>query len=189
MPYNFDRLIERRNTNSIKWKLYPQDVLPLWVADMDFAAPESVLAALRTQVEHGILGYEFPTPQLTETVAARMESLYGWQVSPDAVVATPGVIAGFSAAARTVCQPGQGLLVQPPVYPPFLKLHENVGLVRQDAPLTLNMKNRSLRYSVDFDRHVPALQSTQPHRADVLTCRPVPHGGDLFEERDCHLLR
>ncbi len=87
---------------------------------MDFAAPEPVLEALRRAVEHGIFGYEFPTKELRETVAARMEKLYGWQVSPEMVVATPGVIAGFNAAARTVCTAGQGILVQPPVYPPFL---------------------------------------------------------------------
>ena len=95
MTYNFDAIIDRRGTNSSKWRQYPEDVLPLWVADMDFAAPEPIRAGLQRFVEHGVLGYEFPTRELRETVAARMQTLYGWQVSPDAVVATPGVVAGF----------------------------------------------------------------------------------------------
>ncbi len=101
MPYNFDSMIERRDTNCIKWRQYPQDVLPLWVADMDFAAPEPIRKALQCTLEHGVLGYESPTRELRETVAARMQTLYGWQVSPEAVVATPGVVAGFTAAAHT----------------------------------------------------------------------------------------
>ena len=126
MMYNFDSIIERRDTNSIKWRQYPQDVLPAWVADMDFAAPEPIRAALQRLVEHGVFGYEFPSKELRETVAARMQTLYGWQVSPDAVVATPGVVAGFTLATNALCSAGQGLLVQPPGYPPFLKVN---GLV------------------------------------------------------------
>ncbi len=132
---DFDRTIDRHKTNSVKWKHYAPDVLPLWVADMDFAAPEPIQKALRDAVAHGIYGYEFPSKELRETVAARMDNLYGWKVSPDMVVATPGVIAGFTAAAKTVCSAGQGILVQPPVYPPFLGVHNCGGLVRQDAPL------------------------------------------------------
>ena len=125
---DFDTIIDRRGTNSVKWKNYSEDVLPLWVADMDFAAPKPVQDALRSAVEHGIFGYEFPTKELRETVASRMDRLYGWRVSPDMVVATPGVIAGFNAAARTVCTEGKGILVQPPVYPPFLSVHKNTAL-------------------------------------------------------------
>ena len=129
MPYDFNRLIDRRATNSAKWRFYGPDILPLWVADMDFPAPEPVQVALRRAVERGIFGYESPTKELRETVAARMEDLYSWQVSPEMVVAMPGVVAGFNAAARTVCTAGQGILIQPPVYPPFLSVHKNSALV------------------------------------------------------------
>ncbi|MDP2993590.1 MAG: pyridoxal phosphate-dependent aminotransferase, partial [Anaerolineales bacterium] len=71
MPHDFDRVIDRRGTNSAKWKLYGPDILPLWVADMDFPAPEPVQEALRRAVEHGIFGYEFPTKELCETVSIR----------------------------------------------------------------------------------------------------------------------
>ena len=79
MSYNFDTIIDRRSSNSIKWNKYPEDILPLWVADMDFPAPPPVLEALYKAVEHGVLGYEMPSTALMETVAA-----------PRALSPTPG---------------------------------------------------------------------------------------------------
>jgi cystathionine beta-lyase len=184
MGYVFDRIIERRGTNSIKWRQYPEDVMPLWVADMDFAAPEPIVAALRAKVEHGIFGYEMPSRELAETVAVRMQKLYGWQVSPEAVVATPGVIAGFTAAAQAVCTAGQGILVQPPVYPPFLNVHESGGLVRQDAPLTMTAEGRTLRYAVDFDVFAKAVNSGGAQTGLFLLCNPHNPTGQVYSRDD-----
>ncbi len=121
MPYNFDNIIDRRSSNSIKWTKYPEDVLPMWVADMDFLTPQPILDALQAALEHGILGYEMPSRSLFESVAARMDRLYGWKIEPEMVVATPGIVSGFNAAARAVCAAGDGILMQPPVYFPFLR--------------------------------------------------------------------
>ncbi|MDP2993580.1 MAG: PatB family C-S lyase [Anaerolineales bacterium] len=181
---DFDTVINRRPTNSIKWKLYGEDVLPLWVADMDFAAPEPVQEALRRAVEHGIFGYEFPTKELRETVAARMEKLYGWQVSPEMVVATPGVIAGFTAAARTVCTAGQGILVQPPVYPPFLSVHKNAALVRQDAPLRMTAEGAILHYRVDLNVFERAVNSGGAQTGMFLLCNPHNPTGQAYSRDD-----
>ena len=125
MKYNFEDIIDRRSTNSIKWTKYPEDVLPLWVADMDFPAPPPILEALHNAVDHGIFGYESPSKELLATVAERMGALYNWHIEPEMVIATPGIVSGFNAAARAVCAPGEGILMQPPVYHPFLKVHEN----------------------------------------------------------------
>jgi len=184
MGYDFNRIIERRGTNSIKWQKYPKDVLPLWVADMDFAAPEPILAALRTRVEHGILGYEMPTRELRQIVAERMGKLYGWQVPPEAVIATPGVIAGFAAAAQTVCAAGQGIMIQPPVYPPFLKVHESAGLVRQDAVLTTNVDGHRLHYSVDFDVFTKTVNSNGAQTTLFLLCNPHNPTGQAYSRDD-----
>ena len=184
MGFDFDRIIDRRGTNSIKWKQYPENILPLWVADMDFAAPAPILSALRARVEHGILGYEFPTIELLETVAARLQQLYHWQVTADMVVATPGVIAGFNAAARTVCAEGQGILVQPPVYPPFLKIHENCGLVRQDSPLAMTSSASTLRYAVDFDVFQRAFNSASAKTGMFLLCNPHNPTGQVYTRDD-----
>ena len=184
MSYNFDQIIERRGSNSLKWQKYPEDVLPLWVADMDFAAPEPITLALRQKVEHGIFGYEMPSRQLAETVAARMQKLYGWRVPPEAVVATPGVVAGFNLAARAVCTAGQGILVQPPVYPPFLSVHTDKELVRQDAPLSLVVKNGDLHYSVDLDRFEQAIHSGGTRTGMFLLCNPHNPTGQAYSRSD-----
>lgn len=184
MIYDFDRIIDRCCTNSVKWKHYGPDVLPLWVADMDFAAPEPVQEALRRAVEHGIYGYEFPTKELREIVAARMEKLYGWKVSPDMVVATPGVIAGFNAAARTACTTGQGILVQPPVYPPFLSIHKNAGLICQEAPLKMEAEGAILHYQVDFDVFEGAVNSSGVQTGMFLLCNPHNPIGQVFSRQE-----
>jgi cysteine-S-conjugate beta-lyase len=184
MEYNFDLIINRGGSNSAKWRQYPEDVLPLWVADMDFTAPEPIQAALHRFVEHGVFGYEFPSKELRETVAARMETLYGWQVSPDAVVATPGVVAGFTLAANGLCEAGQGLLVQPPVYPPFLKVNGSAGLVRQEAGLVPETNGSTLRYSVDFDIFQKAIHSNGARTGMFLFCNPHNPTGQIYSKDD-----
>ena len=180
MTYQFDAIIERRGTNSIKWRQYPQDVLPLWVADMDFATPEPVQNAMERFVEQGVFGYESPSMELRETVAARLQKLYGWQVPPDAVVATPGVVAGFTLATNALCTAGQGLLIQPPVYPPFLKVSGSANLVRQDVPLVQETDGSTLRYVVDFDIFQQAVHSTGTKTGMFLLCNPHNPTGQIY---------
>jgi cysteine-S-conjugate beta-lyase len=182
----FDTIIDRRSTNSVKWKHYADDVLPLWVADMDFTAPIQVQTALRSAVEHGIFGYESPTIELFETVAARMDKLYGWRISPEMVVALPGVIAGFNAAARTVCKAGQGILVQPPVYPPFLMVNKGAELIRQDAPLCMTAEGSILHYQVDFDAFERAIHSGGAQTGMFLLCNPHNPTGQVYSRDELY---
>jgi cystathionine beta-lyase len=184
MAFDFDRIIDRNPTNSIKWKRYDAGVLPLWVADMDFAAPEPIQAALRCAVEHGIFGYEFPTKGLAEIVAARMDKLYGWKISPDAVIATPGVISGFVSAANAVCAAGEGILIQPPVYPPFLSVHEKAGLVRQEALLAPATHNHEIRYEMDWDNFENAINANSARTGMFLLCNPHNPTGRVFSRAD-----
>lgn len=137
MPYNFDQVLDRHHANSTKWGQFPEDVLPLWVADMDFRTPEPILNALRSTLDFGVLGYDLQTKTLQEVTASRMKRLYGWQIAPEMVVATPGIVSGFNIAARAVCFPGSGIIIQVPVYFPFLALGENAGLILQTVPLEL----------------------------------------------------
>jgi cystathionine beta-lyase len=180
MPYDFDRVIDRRHTNSVKWDAYPDDVLPMWVADMDFAAPEPVLAALRSKVEHGVFGYEWASKKLLETVAARMQKLHGWQVSADMVVAIPGIVSGFNVAARIAGKPGDGLLVQPPVYFPFLKVPENTGLKIQLAQLKQVNDPETLHYEIDFDEFEATINADGAHTAMFLLCQPHNPTGSVY---------
>lgn len=180
MKYNFDFIIDRRSSNSAKWTQYSEDVLPLWVADMDFLTPQPILDALRSALEHGVLGYEHPSRALFETVVARMERLYGWKIDPDMVVATPGIVSGFNAAARAVCLPGEGILMQPPVYFPFLGVHENIGLARRFAPLVKLVDGNIVRYEIDFDAFEAAIGSGGARTAMFLFCNPHNPTGNAF---------
>src|SRR5678815_2996853 len=85
MAHDFDRVIERRHTNSNKWRKYPADVLPLWVADMDFPSPEPVVRAMRERVDHGVFGYGFEGPEFAEVFVDRVQKRYGWTIRPEAV--------------------------------------------------------------------------------------------------------
>lgn len=114
----FDTLIDRRHSDSIKWGKYAgRDVLPLWVADMDFAAPPAVIAALHRRIDHGVFGYGHAWPSLTESVLAHLESQYQWRVEPEWIVWLPGLVTGLNIACRTVS--GE-VLTATPIYPPFL---------------------------------------------------------------------
>ena len=103
MAFDFEQVPDRRGTDSIKWGKYAdRDVLPLWVADMDFPAPPAVLAALQERIEHGVFGYGAPSPALTASVLTHLDSEYGWRVEADWLVWLPGLVTGLNVACRTV---------------------------------------------------------------------------------------
>src|SRR5262252_793625 len=111
MTYDFDRIVERRYTESNKWHKYPADVLPLWVADMDFSSPEPVVRALRERVEHGVFGYGVEQPEFYEVFLDRLQKRYGWRVPAEALLVLPGVIPCFNLAARAFTTSGDGVLL------------------------------------------------------------------------------
>ncbi len=114
----FDQSVERRGSDSIKWGKYAgRDILPLWVADMDFAAPPPVIAALRERIEHGVFGYGAPWPSLTESVLAHLEREYGWKIEAEWLLWLPGLVSGLNIACRAV---DGDVLTATPIYPPFL---------------------------------------------------------------------
>jgi cystathionine beta-lyase len=172
--FDFDRLVDRRASDSNKWRKFPADVLPFWVADMDFPSPPAVVRALRERVEHGFFGYLAERNDLPEVVAERVAKRYGWRVSPEAVVTLPGVIAGFNQALRALTSPGDGLLIQTPVYPPILRSAGNHGLRRDEAGLA---RGANGRYTVDLDAFGAAFRE----RTRVfLLCNPHNPVGRLF---------
>jgi cystathionine beta-lyase len=172
--FDFDRVIDRRATDSNKWRKFPADVLPLWVADMDFPSPPAVVQALRARVEHGFFGYLHEQHDLPEVVAERLAKRYGWRVSPEAVIGLPGVIAGFNQALKALTQPGQGLLIQTPVYPPILRAHGNHGLRRDEHALT---RAADGRYTLDLDAFAAAIR---PDTRAFLLCNPHNPVGRLW---------
>ncbi len=172
----FDQVPERKNTDCVKWKAYGDDVLPLWVADMDFRAPEPVLRALHERVEHGIFGYPCDPDELRQVILARLEERYQWRVQPEAIVFLPGVVTGFNLACHAFGQPGGGLLVQPPVYHPILNAHEHVDMVRQESQLC---QDENGSYYIDWDSFEQAIDGRT--RMFIL-CNPHNPVGRVFCE-------
>ncbi|HMS00406.1 MAG TPA: PatB family C-S lyase [Anaerolineales bacterium] len=184
MPYNFDSTPNRRDSHSLKWTTYPKDVLPLWVADMDFETPAPIRDALRAALDHGVLGYELLKPQTQQVVAARMDRLHGWQVDPDWVVETIGVVNGFNLAARTVCVEGDGVLMQTPVYNKFYELYENVTLTRQFAPFSFMREGNILAPQLDLDVFARSFHSNEARTRMFLLCHPHNPMGNVFSREE-----
>jgi cystathionine beta-lyase len=187
MPNLFDRVPSRRDPNLLnKWTWYPGDVIPMWVADMDFRAPPPVLAALRRAVDHGVLGYELPSRALTQTVAARMQHLYGWKVDPDWVIAVTGIVSGFNLAAQAVCTEDKGYLIQPPVYNEFHAVRSNLGVVQREAPLRQGLKGNILHHEVDWESFEQQVKNVRM----FLLCNPHNPVGVVYSRRDLrHMAR
>jgi cysteine-S-conjugate beta-lyase len=174
VSYDFDRIIDRRQTESSKWHKYPADVLPLWVADMDFRSPEPVIRALHERVEHGVFGYGIEQPEFYEIFLERLEKRHGWRVSPEAILVIPGVIPGFNLAARALTAAGDGLLLQVPAYPPIRRVPGNVGLSSDEMELT---RQPDGRYAIDFDRLEAAIGA---RTRMMLLCNPHNPVGRVF---------
>lgn len=129
-PINFDERIDRTNTNSIKYDFVlqrgkPEGILPLWVADMDFKAPQPVLDALKDRVEHGIFGYSEGKEEYFLAVRDWMERRHGWIVKRNWLVKTPGIVFALAMAVKAYTKPGDSVMIQPPVYYPFREVIED----------------------------------------------------------------
>jgi cystathionine beta-lyase len=151
MQYNFDELIERRGTDSIKWdtgRIFDEaDALPLWVADMDFRAPQPIIDAILERANHGLYGYILPKDSFCEAIVNWLSRRHAWQVQKSWIVASPGVVPAVSLAVQAFTQPGDKVIIQPPVYMPFLSVVPDGG--RQ---LLLNhLKVENGRYEMDFE--------------------------------------
>jgi len=169
---------ERRNTDSIKWGLYEEDVLPLWVADMDFTSPPAVIEALQQRAAHGVFGYARESTELKELIAARMENLYGWKIKLEDILLLPGVVAAFNLVCQAVAQPGESILIQPPVYPPFFSAPGYAGARAVFNNINLNTAGE---YAIDLEDFEAAIEKDT--RAFLL-CNPHNPLGRVFTKTE-----
>jgi cysteine-S-conjugate beta-lyase len=169
MGYDFDTVIDRRASDSSKWHFYSEDVLPMWVADMDFRSPEPILRAMHERVDHGVFGYGGLTTQLREVICERMARLYHWTIQPEAVVSLPGLVCGLNVVSRAIGERGDGVLISAPVYPPFLSAPTNQERELQSALLDKTERNGHLYYSVDCERFEAAVR---PNTRLFILCNP-----------------
>jgi cystathionine beta-lyase len=156
MTYDFDTPIDRRGTDSQKWQKYAgRDILPLWVADMDFRSPPEVIAALHARVDHGVFGYARPTRSTIDTIVEALHARYGWSIEPSWLVWLPGLVVGLNITARAFAQPGEAVLCNTPVYPPFLTAPAQQGREVIAVPLALRQSEGHVaaarRWEIDWD--------------------------------------
>jgi cystathionine beta-lyase len=135
VDFDFDTPVERAGSDSIKWAKYPPGVLPLWVADMDFAVPPPVVAALHQRIDHGVFGYNLPTASQTESVVTYLARKFDWAVAPEWIVWLPGLVSGLNVACRAVGEPGDAVFTATPIYPPFLASPVDSGRRVASLPL------------------------------------------------------
>ena len=147
----FDRLIDRRGTGSLKWDRYKgKDVLPFWVADMDFLSPEPVLEALRRRVDHGVFGYTLAPEGCVQSVVDYLRKRHRFFVEPEWIAWTPGLVPAINIACRAYGDPGDGIMTLTPVYYPFLTAPQYASQNLQAVPLELDRVNG--KWEIDFDR-------------------------------------
>ncbi len=152
MVYDFDKIIDRKHTNCIKYDFTeefhrPSDVMPLWVADMDFQAPEEVREALKRAAEHGIYGYTDTKKDYNDTVIRWFEEGFSWKPEAEWMIKMPGVVFALAMAVQALTRPGEGVLIQPPVYHPFSASVENNGRKLVENPLIY----KDGKYEMDFE--------------------------------------
>lgn len=191
MTYDFDEIIDRRPTDCAKWNLYDADVMALWVADMDFRSPQTVVDALRCRVDHGIFGYGMEPPELRPLLQERLQRLYGWHVDAEALVFVPGVVVGFNLATHAVIEGkvlgnakgGDGLLAQTPVYYPILGVPDNTGCTLNSMELTPPGAGATGngQYQIDLDAFEAAIGA---HTRIFVLCNPHNPVGRVFTREE-----
>jgi cystathionine beta-lyase len=172
--YDFDQLQNRCGTDSMKWCHYPEEAIPLWVADLDFRSPEPVIRALRQRVEHGVFGYGVEPPELRELFVDHLQTAYGWTVSPDSLLFLGGVVAGFNLVCQAQATKGDAVLVQTPAYPPILEAPDNAMCTREEAELG---RIDGAGYRVDIEAFEDAIG---PRTRVFILCNPHNPTGRVF---------
>ncbi|MBE3112462.1 MAG: putative C-S lyase [Acidobacteria bacterium] len=151
MKYDFDKVVDRTGTESLKW-VYPrkvlkvEDAIPMWVADMDFEAPPAVVEAIRRRAAHGVYGYPLIPPSFWQAAIGWLKRRHGWDVRKDWMAKSPGIVPALNYAVRAFTKPGDGVIIQTPVYFPFYHAVENNGRRLVRNPLRFDGR----RYTMDL---------------------------------------
>lgn len=186
MKYDFDEIIERADTNSIKYgvgklanPLLPEDFIPMWIADMDFACPEQVLEAIRLRLDKKILGYSmFLNPEYYGAVAGWMKRRFDWEIDPSQLLFSPGIVPALNNLVELLTEPGDGVMIQTPVYGPFLKAIVNHGR----TPVFNSLINTSGYYTMDYEDLEE--KAKDPANKLILFCSPHNPSGRVWTEEE-----
>lgn len=177
---DFDQQIDRTTTYAFKYEKYKgKDILPMWVADTEFRCAQPILDAIQRRTEHGVLGYTLPAQYApaNEAIIRWLKTYHDWDIQPDWIVWTPGVVPAFNVACKAYCEPGDKVLIQTPNYPPLLAAPGLNHMQRVDIPTV----NEGHRWTIDFDALEAAAQD--PAAKLFVLCNPMnPVGSVLSEE-------
>lgn len=176
--FDFDEIIDRRGTASEKWDKYEgRDIIPLWVADMDFRSPPPVIEALHERVSHGVFGYTAPPSGLAAAVIASLEAEYDWQVKKEWITWLPGLVTGLNVSCRAVGEPGDDVVTFTPVYPPFMSAPPLSGRNVIKVPLACE----DGRWGLDL---APLEAAVTPRTRQLLLCSPHNPVGRVWSREE-----
>jgi len=180
---DFDQPIQRENTASVKFDVRKavfgrDDVIPVWVADMDFAAPEAVTAALKARAEHPVYGYTIFPDSLYQSIIDWFAARHNWQIEKEWILMAPGVVPSLHAACMAYAAPGEGVIIQPPVYPPFFSSVQQTGRVVIENPLVQNAETG--QYHMDL-AHLEQC-AARPDARILMFCSPHNPVGRVWTE-------
>lgn len=177
--YNFDEIINRRGTDSVKWDLTTDaEVLPMWVADMDFKTTPEITEAILKKVSHGISGYSITPPHFFDAIIDWWKDMYQINIKKEWILPGPGMIPTLSAIVRTFVKPGEEVIIQPPVYNHFYHFFENseIGLVEN------NLIYKGGEYQIDFDDL--EFKASNPNTKLLLLCNPHNPVGRVWKKSE-----
>ncbi|MBD8081525.1 MalY/PatB family protein [Chryseobacterium caseinilyticum] len=178
MKYNFDEIIERRKTNSVKWDFFADDILPMWVADMDFKIAPEIQKVITDKAISGMMGYQFLSEEFKISTISWLQKHHDFTVSADQILPVPGMLLGISAIIRTFLGMDEKIILQPPVYDHFFETVKNSGA--ETVYNDLIYQNNS--YSMDFDDL--ELTTSDPLTRFLLFCNPHNPVGKVWTEDD-----
>lgn len=183
MQYNFDEIVDRSGSDAVKLEKLKllfgsEDLIPLWVADMDFKSPPAIVEALKQRVEHGVFGYTLPSKAYTSSIVNWLERRHRWQVKEEHINFVPGVVKGFAFAIDEFTEKGDKIIIQPPVYHPFRIVTESLGREVVNNPLILEND----RYRMDFEGLRCIVSGN--HCRMLILCNPHNPGGRVWSPEE-----
>lgn len=183
MKFNFDEIIDRKNSNCIKYDAMKQfinaneDAIPMWVADMDFKAASCITEAIQKKLDHGVFGYGIKPPAFYNSITNWIKKRHDWKIENEWISFSPGVVAGFTIAIQQFTKPGDKIIIQPPVYFPFSYSINDTGRQLVNNPLKLE----NGRLQIDF---ADLEKKITPEVKMLLLCNPHNPGGSVWKKEE-----
>ena len=182
LKYNFDQVVNRKGSNSVKWdnlkEVYgTEDILPMWRSDLDFKAPDEVIEALQVKLDHGVFGYNVKSDSLYNSIINWVKNRYNWNIKKEWISFTPGVVTALNIAVKEFAKEGEKIVIQPPVYPPFFRVLENNNVEANLNPLI----HRGDKFVMDYDS---LEKSIDDKTKAIILCNPHNPVGRVWTKEE-----